>query len=412
MYSFSRWRRELRRSGLLPRLAVLFILICAPIEEIAARPEYAVKNGVNRCTACHLSPVGGAERNIYGKYYGARDFKPGPFSHQDLISVDARALFYRPEPGVPSQRGGLGWMAGIIGANIPLSQPDESIESRLVLSHGITGFASGQNRNLYLRERFYEDTENSWLPQYVLIGRFHTPFGLLSDEHRSYVRMQTKTTWNDFEMGALISGDLGHSVHYDWAIVNGEKTAGTAPAEDLGVLWGHILNLRFQTPRIPVLIGVSGSSHKRDADRNSPYAGTVYGVISLDRIFGHSFFGSLSGEYSVAKYWNAQIDSRFLQDTTYASTIADSQSEAMMVQWTFELSRHWEFLYRYDRLVLDREFPADAFDRHGIGFRHWIGPNIILNGRIEDSTARAPSEEDGTGKGAVDGFWFVLQVGV
>lgn len=377
-----------------------------------ARPEFALRHRINRCTACHLSPIGGNERNVYGKYYGARHFKPGPYSNQDLVSLDARMLYYRPDPGHAQSKGGLGWMAGIVSGNIPLVRETGKSEVNLVFGHNIGGFAAASVRNFYIRWKNAEDTETQFLPQYVMLGRFHTPFGILTDEHRALIRLQTRTGWNDFEMGAVMSSNPWESLHYDLAIVNGEKTAGTLASEN-ALLWGQILNIRFMPATWPIMLGISGSYHRREHDRHSsPYAGSVYAMLSFDRLTSGWFSGSLSAEYSRAKFWNSSLETGFVDSTDYSNLVARSESEGITGQFNWDISRSWTLLYRYEQLALETSFPADAFRRHGVGFRHYLGPNMFLQGRVEDSQANHPSQKNGNGKGAVDGSFLLLQVGI
>lgn len=380
-----------------------------------SRPEYAIHHGINRCTICHISPSGGSERNLNGKYYGSRNFSPSPYSRQDLVSLDFRALYFAPE-NRPETNGGLAWMAGIVSLNLPLSQEDDKKEKRLVFGHNIGGFSAAQPRNLYLRWKNYGENEYHFYPQYVLFGRFHAPFGLLTDEHRTYTRILTRNTWNDFEMGVLASGDISPEVHYDAALVNGEKTSGTSLGKDRALIWGQIINFRLQPFQGPILIGMSGSYHRRIKKEESPYAATIYGVLSLTRWSNGKINGSLSMEYTQAHFWNSENVgiAGLLQDPNgvYLNTVSKSESSALLLQTTWDLNLQWSFLYRYEQLRLDRHFPADTFDRHGLGFRHFFDSNMILNTRIEFANARQPTQHSSSGKASIDGGWIVLQIGI
>ena len=67
-------------------------------------------------------------------------------------------------------------------------------EVRVVAEQNLGGFGSGP-RQWYGRVKFAPDTETTWLPQYILVGRIIPAFGMMTDEHRTYVRIQSGTTW-------------------------------------------------------------------------------------------------------------------------------------------------------------------------------------------------------------------------
>jgi hypothetical protein len=377
-----------------------------------ARPEYAVRMAANRCTMCHVSPGGGGLRNLTGKAFGSRGFTPGPYSSQDLITVDARALYYLPENTSPAARSGMAWMAGIVGGNIPLTSPDDPKELRLVFAHNIGGIIAG-GREFYMRWQRHGDDSESSTPQHILIGRFHAPFGILSEEHRTYTRIQTQTTWNQFEMGAMASGQMREVWHYDLAAVNGENTAGTALTPDQALTWGGVANLRYTPMTLPFILGISASHHNRVAGQESANAGVLYGLLSLERMTDSRFPGTFIFEYARAKEMNANLEVGFIDtSTTYDETIANSQSEGLLAQFNYELNDLSTLILRYDQLLLDVRYPSDAFRRYGVGIRKYVHANTLLSARYDFSEAGHPSQRNTTAKSSVDAFYLVLQIGI
>lgn len=390
---------------------ILFMIVTVLSNFGWARPEYAVKLAVNRCTMCHLSSTGGGFRNITGKTFGAKNFQLGPYSVQDMISVDARAVYYKPENVNPAARSGLAWMAGIVGANIPLTAPEEQNELRLVFTHDVGGFTS--DRDFYLRWQRYSDAEARWSPQYIYFGRFLAPFGVIGDEHRTYTHVQTQTTINQLEMGLLTSGNPTDRIHYDLATVNGENSAGSSLAADQASTWGAIANIRVTPQSVPIMFGVSGSHHNRPPQSKSSSAGIVYGVLSLDRITSGFVPGAFIFEYARGEKMNSNIEAGFLDTaTTYDETIAGSRSEGMLAQFNYDFGDLTTLVFRYDQLILDVNYPKDVFRRYGIGFRRYLHANTLLHARYEVSEANHPSQKKSGAKSALDAFFMILQIGI
>lgn len=386
-----------------------------------ARPEYAIRHRINTCTACHLSPVGGGIRNVYGKHYGARDYQQGLYSNQDLVSGDLRMLYFYSQK-VTSTSDGAGIMAGNIGVNVPIVLGTHDIpETRIVLTENVGGFPGGAGgpRETYARWKFKEDAAQTMYPKYLLLGRIESPFGIITDEHRTYTKIQTKTSWNDMEMGALVSGDLLESVHYDFELVNGEETQGAVLGKSNATLFGTILNLRWMPARLPFALGASGSFHERKKSDPSttttgsnPEASAFYTMLSLDRLTKSLLTGSLMLEYVLAHNTNEQISSGFFTDPSYQASVLDAQSEGWYGQLNYDLSRRWTLIYKFDYLVLNTSFRSDAYIRHGLGVRYMMGPNMMVQGRYEKAAARQPTEAAGTGLGAQDAAWALLMISI
>ncbi len=377
-----------------------------------ARPEYALKIGQNRCTQCHYSPAGGGPKNMNGKYYGAGEFKLSAFSKQEYAGADIKGLYYIPERHT-SGRGGMGIMAANIYASLPLVPlSSESAEVRLVAEHNLGGFNSGP-RHMYVRWMIRDDSAPGWLPQYVVLGRFIPPFGLMFDEHRPYVRIQTNTSWNTgFETGAMLSGNLGDRFHYDLSGVNGQKNQGQL-ANNQATLWGALANVRFMARSWPVMIGASGSYHEEELNKQPPSAGSVYAMWSLHRSTGNRVPLTLMAEFARAKNWNGSFVQSFVTDSTgYGAQVTNSESQGVLFQANWDLSARLQLVYRYDRLELNRDFPSDAYERHGLGAKYVFGPLMWALVRVESAEAGHPTEAKGTKVGAVGAAWAVLSIGI
>lgn len=375
-----------------------------------ARPEYAVKHHINRCTTCHVSPVGGGLRTVNGKQYGSHTYRGSKFSQQDQFSLDMRALFIQPEEPT-GQSGGLGIMAASAGANIEvMPKQDGSPEMRVVYEHLLSGFQAGA-RDAYVRFKYYEDSETSWAPQYFLVGQFHVPFGLVTDEHETYTKQQTASTWNNFEMGLLMSGNPSHYLHWDLSLANGERDGG-GRGTGRALLWGATLNLRYLPKFFPILMGASYSSHKRKNDEPSPTATALYTMIPLNILTGHLAQGTFSLEYAEATHWNDNITSTFISDTSYRDLVKTETSSGLLAKIEYEMTPRFFWTYQYEALTFNKSFPDDAFTRQSYGVKYWAASNTSLIGRFTQSSAQAPSETDSTKRSNVDAIYLVLQTSI
>lgn len=395
----------------------LFPILSLVAQNASARPDYALANGINRCTACHYSPAGGGPRNLNGKYYGTAGYKISPFSAQPYAGGEFKMLYYSPDRHTQAI-GGAGIMAGAIWAALPLTEsPSGKSETRIVAEHNIGGFSAAPVRNLYLQFAPKDDLTNSLLPTHFEIGRIIPPFGIMTDEHRTYVRMQTATMWNQHvRVGALASANPVDMIHYDLGIFNGQTANGTATgAAGQSAQWSYFGNLRIMPSRGGFFLGASASFSEPDPGPNqlSKSAQSVYGAISLTRLTGAWINATILAEYAQAKNWNASFSSLLVSDTTtYAPSIASSSSEGYLTQVNWDLSPRFQLQYKYDVLMLDRDYPADAYQRHGFGFRYIFGPNMWLQARYENAFAGRPGEEAGTKTGGLNAFWSVLNVGI
>lgn len=383
-----------------------FFLISIHSSVAQARIEYAFKYRVNQCAACHFNPTGGSFRNLYGKQFGEKSKALSPFAKQDYVAADVRAIYYNPE-NANKNKGGLGVMSSVVGASIPLNPDDAGdLDIRLVVNHNLGGFPGGLGgpRDSYVR---WHMKDSSIAPDYFLFGRFNAPFGVMTDEHRTYTRIQTATTWNHLEMGALAAFDPVQSLHLDWALVNGEKTSGIQFSTGAASLWGTILNIRFMPARMPFLLGLSGQYHRHDIGDESPWAASAYGALSFDRLTDGIFSASVFFEAVTAKYWNSGI-TNFVSDPAYLTSVSKDQSLGYLTYFVWDFLDNFSLIYKYDYLALDQKYPADSFDRHGIGFRYLAAHNMNVQFRYESADSGHPTEENKTGTGSLDAFWLVF----
>lgn len=368
-----------------------------------AYPEYAVRYNMITCTACHISPTGGGPRNINGKLFGAHGYKANPYAIQKYVSADFRTLFYYPERPGPS-RDGMGVMSGSVAGHIAV---DEAQRIELVLEHNIAGFSAANYRDTYALFRFVDEGKTGWLES-LMVGRFRAPFGIVTDEHRTYTRLQTASRWFDFDTGIMASGSPNDHFHYDLALLNGEKSSGQTLNTGQAERYGGILNLRWMPGAL--LFGLSANYYDQQAPTPSAKAVSLNSIFSISRWTDDRIPAVLHVEYARAWGWNSLLSQGFVNDASYADSLKSSASEGWLVLAEYYLTPRFVLLYKFDFLKPDRDFPSDFFERHGIGFRWYIAPNTSVQARTEFARATPPSEKDGIGIGDESATFALLQI--
>ncbi len=394
---------SIRASSLSVFILSLSLIAILPAK-LNASPQYAARYAINSCTACHLSPAGGGPRNLNGKLFGAGGFEMNHALAQDYISADFRALYYYPQEA-SSSKGGMGVMSASVAGHVFL---DSAKRIHLVIEHNIAGFAMAPYRDTYALLRLSEKVTPSVFDT-LIIGRFRVPFGIATDEHRTYVRFQNQTRWFDFETGAMLSGNPSYQWHYDLAVVNGEKSAGQSLNSGQALRWGTVANIRWMPGA--VIFGLSGSIHDHEKADETRKSASVYSILSIGRWTQDRIPLTLQIEHARAWHWNSILTQGFVSDPAYGTAVMRSESRGWLVWLEWEFSRRLALIYKYDWLAPDRDFPADFYARHGVGWRWRIGPNALIQGRFEIAKATHPSEVRGEAIGRQSAVFGFLQLG-
>lgn len=383
-----------------------FLILMAP--EALARPEYALQIMTNRCTTCHVNPIGGGHRNLVGKAFGPASAPLESFSQQDVFGFDFRTILYSPVKKSDRDIGtnGLGIMAALPSVYVPFKKTEDQ-EWSFVYSHNVGGFYGISPKDAYLRIQFYEDYR--FYPQHILIGRFNAPFGLLDDEHRTYIRQQTRGTWNDLEMGILFSGNWSAFLHYDLAVVNGEQTAGTSFGHKRATVWGGIANMRLFLMDLGWMLGGSASYYTNDTHSS---ALSLYQNLSIGRLTQQWLPGNLTAEMVLARQMNSRVTTLFFSDSTYAQQVKEGQSLGYKVQWNYNFQPDWKLIFKYDYLIFDLNYANDSYQRYGFGLRHFFSNQLSAQLRYEKAVANPASEQNVKihGSAAKDIIWVLMQV--
>jgi hypothetical protein len=378
--------------------AIALNLVCSSNSD--ARPEYATKEKAN-CIACHVNPWGGGPRNLFGKVYGAHGFNPAKTSSLDVYYADVRFIDYLPTKKTTQRPNGLALMEAAVTGNVSIIQGEKGSEMRGVLTYNMSPLAGSEVREAYAR--FQLAAEGAAIPTEIMVGRFYVPFGLLTDEHRTYTRLQTNTMFNNYDVGGSISWNFNPDWHWDLALVNDFQTGGNFTANDL--TFGLVANTRWNPHQLPFLLGLSGNFQKT-TKFPQPFAVSEYGVLSFDRLTQNKISASLSLEAVEAVNWNnpalnnGQINpglSPFFipsSDAAYQSAINYKQSRGYYALFKYNLTHVWTPFYKLDYLNLDTSTDSNQFLRHGFGVEAYLNSNLILNVRYEYASVARPEIVD------------------
>ena len=395
---------------------LLFILSTILISEVWARPEYAVREKTN-CINCHVSPYGAGHRRVFGKVYGSREMSEAKTSDNDLYYADVRAVEYlRAMNSNKEVRGGLGLMMAEAGVKVDIFESSEeegrSFDTSLVLSHDFGSFAAG-TRNVYIMASKVESLEpiNS-----MLFGRFYSPFGLMTDEHRTYTKMVSDSKYNkDFVMGFMLSGNFTEAFHYDVALTNGLKAGGFVEEDQESV--GSIVNMRWNPKSMPFMLGTSLKYiHIDDAEadaskvQHSPYAGSFYSIFDLYNLTNGSVPLSIQGEFVQAHNYNDSSTSdsmTMLASGAYLDGIKRSISNSYVILMKYDLNNQWKLIAKYDHLYLNKDHELDYHELFGLGVRYQFNANMNVQFRLENAKVTR-SDLEGIHSG-FDDFFIVFR---
>ncbi|MBI3543858.1 MAG: hypothetical protein HY075_11350, partial [Deltaproteobacteria bacterium] len=363
--------------------------------------------------ACHAMPWGGGPRTLYGKQYGSRELGLGKYSSQELVDADLRAVAYYAAQKTASQSNGLALMEAAVTGNVPVITRENGSELRALLTYNMAPLSGTQVREALVR--WQAPTSEGGGATHVTAGRFYVPFGLRTDEHRTYTRIQTNMTLNNYAMGVAASTEALGQLHADLAVVNDFQTGGAFVSRDIA--FGTVLDVRWNPPTLPFLVGVSGN-YQHSTAQTQPYASSAYGVLSLDRL-GLPPKGSLSIERVDAYHWNNGVFNTgqvnpglpaFFVPTTAPAFLARVVAAPSLGYYglaKLDLTRTFTLVYKLDFLRLDRNDSLTDFWRHGAGFEWFPVANVIIQARYERALAPAVLGRDTSAATQDDGFLMV-----
>lgn len=380
----------------------LFITLIFILCKSEARPEYALVYNNNRCTSCHYNPSGGGPRNMNGKLFQNRWFSANSFLNQDYVSTDIRSIFYRPEKSTTS-RGGQAIMSGSVALHAALDQ-EESVH--LVLEHNVAGFNTASFRDTYVLFNLAAPKDNSWFES-LLVGRFRLPFGITTDEHRTYTRLASDSQWFSMQSGFMLSGTPSPTLHYDLGATNGLNNAGQTFAKGQSDSFGGFVNIRYMPSFFAT--GASARYHKATNAPNAQ-ATSLYAMLSAERLLQKNIPVIFNIEWTQALGFNYLLNNGYVSDPNYASSLVASRSQGWLFRTEYWVHPKVTLIYQYDRLQPDRHFSDDVYVRNGIGLRWAIAAFTQFQIRSEWAKATHPSESSKQGLLSQNAQFAILEV--
>lgn len=368
-------------------------LICA---SAFARPEYALERSSN-CTMCHVLPTGAGPRTMAGKIFGSKLWPPADSSRQDLIYADFRAEYLQPEIMPATKTNGLGLMVSALSVNYPVYTHEHS-SLRFVATHemGTLASSAGSREQVVL---WGLSSPSRFMPNYIMVGKFYQPFGILTDEHRTYTKMMYPSAVRDFEMGVMAAWDLKAGFHLDLAATNGFQSAGGFTSnEETRALIG---NLRWISN--PLMFGFSYARHTSEHKANqTPEAKVAYYGFNLWKLF-------LTGEVLNTIGWNdnTRVGGFFYgpSGSAYKATVDGKSAIGFQNQLRYNWSDNLAFLIRFDQYTPDIDRTGDSFLRTGFGTRWYFDSNASIDLRYESTQNRIAPLQSDTSK-ANDNIYF------
>lgn len=378
---------------------LILVLILVP-QIVFARPEYAQREKA-ACLNCHASPFGGGHRNVFGKMYGSRKLGKPLTNEYKNFYADFRAIYKRDEGNnLEGGSNGFALMSSEISGMVNVTEEEEGFSTSAVASYDLSAL-SNQVRNSFI---LFTNADKKAPIYSILVGKTYIPFGLLTDDHRSYLRMQTNTSYNkDFEMGVTLSGTPFFKIHYDLTLMNGFQKAGFNSGDETT---GFNANLNWNPAELPILLGASHVMHySRVREKGaSPYASSFYGILDLREPTGDKVPVTFLGEVVFANHfntgYNTNIAGRFVDKTThpaYYAAIANSTSRGISGQVKWDINNKWQVALRHEQLLLDKRFAGDAYDRQAAAVTYQFTANSSLLGTVEKAKAKKPGINE-TGK--------------
>ncbi len=372
-----------------------------------ARPQYAAAKGMNDCTSCHYSPVGGGHKTVFGKITASHGFTPAKNSMKDLINGEFRALAEMNTEKPSAHAQGATIMSGNISGALDVMENAEGT-THLVAGYDFAGM-NNQAKDVFIR--WQAKKRENFAIHHVVVGRFNIPFGIVTDEHYTYVRQQTKSSANDYELGGMISGNLFSSVHYDLAFMQDMQSGGKS-VPNQGTHWGVVPNLRMMFATAHIYIGLSGMYYQRP-NTKAPWAVAGYTVWAPNEKF------SLMFEVDYAKNMNDSANNSYLNyfvdstaSATYYAELTDKSSLGAMLRMEYAFNNRWAIYNKIDFLAPDDNYMKDNYLKSVVGVKHYLNSNSNIELSYEKKlVARDGIEDTGVRAGAdllilLGHFWF------
>lgn len=383
------------------KICLFLVLVLTLVPQIVfARPEYALREKA-LCLNCHVNPFGAGHRNNFGKMYGSRKIGQPLTNEYKNFYADFRMIYKRNEGNIleGSNSNGFALMSSEVSGMVNVTEEETGFSTSAVASTDLGSLGTGP-RNAYV---LFTNTDKKALVHTVLVGKSYIPFGLMIDDHRSYLRQQTNTRYNrDFEMGASFSGTPLWNIHYDLSVFNGYQNDKFNSGDE--TLGGN-LNLHWNPEELPFMLGASQVIHYSRARTNgpSPRALSLYGILDLREPTEDAVPVSFLAEVVLADHFNTpngKSISNFVNSNThenYLAAIQNSTSRGISAQVKWDINKQWQLALKHEQLLLDKRFQGDIYHRNEAMVNYQFTGNSSIMAVFDKNDAKKPGiNQNGT----------------
>ncbi|MBB3060323.1 hypothetical protein [Microbulbifer rhizosphaerae] len=195
--------------------ALLFAILLTPAQ---AEPYLAFKTG-NKCSACHVNPIGGGARNTFGNYYGTHvlpalpgdtlGFDSGSLTESVRVGANLRANFQRHEEDSADATQGFETQSAQVYLHF---QPKGSRFSFYLDEQIAPGAAL--NREAFVMAKLSGN-------HYLKAGKIMLPYGIRLEDDSAFIREATQITFDNSDNGVELGLD------FDKALFNVVLSNGT-----------------------------------------------------------------------------------------------------------------------------------------------------------------------------------------
>ncbi len=339
--------RTTKESRVLFRKIVISILL---VQSASAIPRFAIKEGAS-CNTCHVNPAGGALRNDYGMLITSADELPMPKTASLITLDDVGQLTDHLR----------------IGADLRMQAITDSEESSVFPMQrdlyayfdlkGMVGLYV-ESEALMKKTEYWTNAFFPFLNSYIRVGRMRPTYGLMLDDHTSFIRggnlqrthgllkeglsfSPMTPPVNTAELGMFRSDFL-----FTASLSNGFLAGEAAEASFLGPPSNRTAVIRAEySSSLGDYSGIAGASYLSEG---STEIKGVFGGISRDRL-------TWTGEVDFAGGWTGDVNS------------VASYSE---IAWMVEPGIH--LLAKYDFFDEDTEVLENALSRFSLGAELYI----------------------------------------
>ena len=339
-----RTTKESRR--LFRRIAFFFLLV----QSVGAIPRFAIKEGAS-CNTCHVNPAGGALRNDYGMLITSADELPMSKTSSLITLDDMGQLTDHLRIGADLR------IQAITDRNESTTFP---MQTDLYAYFDLKGMIGFYVESEVLRENteYWTNAFFPFLNGYVRVGRMRPMYGLMLDDHTSFIRggnlqrthgllkeglpfSPLTPPVNTAELGMFRSDFL-----FTASLSNGFLAGESAEASFLGPPSNRtaVIRAEYSSSRGDYS-GVAGASYLSEGDTEIK---GFFGGVSRDRL-------TWTGEVDFAGGWTGDVNS------------VASYNE---IAWLIKPGIH--LLAKYDFFDEDIELLENALSRFSLGTELYV----------------------------------------